>query len=472
MPLLGSRFIALSAGLFTLLASIAYTLVITRRLSTGDLAVLTAVNTALGVAFAFMGYITTWYPRLLSREPQRYNELIAADFMASVISWALYAIYLVLIGVWDVALFAIGYFIILLNSWPAGAYLSIYKQRLSGVLTFISQIIKIIGAFLIRNNPTVYLVLLINMAMSLPTFLSKVARPNFTQAVRFLKMAVKGAPYQTLLLLVSFANAGIIYVIQTGGGSVMLAYYYLLFQITKTVYPSWILTSLMYGSLLKEEDKTRRALLDGAIIIYIHLLVASIMMKTPEWYVALLRPSELDNKELLDAVKFNAIALVIGSFSLHSNTVLLGVEKNIVITLKDKPARAAIYDLATSFLIIFLMHYAVSIKGAVGMVWVFAIWSALSTTYKIFLLGREYYDIVTKLYVPSFLVIVAMYLTPLPLLPYSTEDVISSIVTYIPNSIIIALTTLLYFYVSSKPARIIVNKLLKEIINILKRRSN
>jgi len=65
-----------------------------------------------------------------------------------------------------------------------------------------------------------------------------------------------------------------------------------------------------------------------------------------------------------------------------------------------------------------------------------------------------------------------MYLTPLPLLPYSTEDVISSIVTYIPNSIIIALTTLLYFYVSSKPARIIVNKLLKEIINILKRRSN
>jgi hypothetical protein len=460
----GARLLAVGGGVFTLLVSLIYTLTVTRHLSTQDLALVTVINAALGVAFAFMGYVTTWYPRVLAQEPHRYNELVATELLTSTVAWGIYAAYLATISVYDPALYLLGYLIILLNSWPAGAYLSIYRQRLSATLTYVSQTLKLAGAYMIRSNPTIYLVLLVNILMAIPTFLSKVAKPNFGGVIHFLKTALRGGPFQTLILLNSLVNALVIYAIQLAGGGPLLAYYYILFQITKSVYPSWILTSLMYGSLLKEEDKVRRSLLDGAVIISIHLLAAAIMLKTPQWFIALLRPTEINNQPLIEAVAYNSLALILGSYSLHINTVILGVEKNIVITLKDKPAKALIYDLATSPLIITLMYYTSASLSAKGMVLTFALWSALSTVYRLKLLGSQYRPLATQLYLPTLAAFLAIYLTPLPTIPYNTENIITTITTYMPNALLIGATSYLYLYALSPPTRTITKILINKII--------
>jgi len=451
MVKLGPRSLAVLGGVYALVASVIYTLVVTRRLPAEELAVLTVFNSGYAIALSILGYVTNWYPRVLAKEPERFSELAGAGVLASFLAWVSLVVYIAIYGKFDAAVLALGLTLLILSAWPAGAYLSIYRQKTLALLGYVSQTAKLAGAFIVRLNPTTSTVLLINIAMSLPTAVAKLARPRIRLAT--LKELFRGAPYQTLSLFSALIGGLATYAVFIAGGDLLLSYNYVLFQIGKSVYPALAIVPLMYGSLLAEANKLRRALLDGAVLLYLYLVAAAVMAKSPEWYIALLRPSELGSVPLIEAVWLNGAALLASGILLHADTVLKGAEEKTVFTLRDKPAKALMLDIASAPFTITLTYLLAKAHGALGMVIAFTISGSLSVAYRLWLLGRGYLPLLTKLYLPAAAALALIYAAPIPLLPYIRGGALETILTYLPNAVLLGGLTLALFAVSSPAAK-------------------
>ncbi len=451
MAKLGPRLLAVLGGIYALVVSIIFTLIVTRRLPTEELAVLTVFNAGYAIALAIPGYVTTWYPRLLAKEPGRFSELAGAGVLAALLAWVSLAVYIAAYGKLDAATLALGLALLILSAWPAGAYLSVHRQKTLALLGYVSQTAKLAGAFLVRLNPTVATVLLINVVMSLPTALAKLTKPKISPAT--LRELIRGTPYQTLYLLSTLTGGLATYAVFAAGGDSLLSYNYILFQIAKSVYPALSILPLMYGSLLTETDKLRRALLDGAALLYLYLVAAAVMAKSPEWYIAVLRPSELGNAQLTEAAWLNGVALLASGIWLHVDTTLKGVEEKTVFTHRDRPAKALMFDIAAAPLTLTLIYLLAKTHGAPGMVVAYAISSSLSAAYRLKLLGRGYIPLLTKLYLPAAAALALIYVTPIPLLPYVKGGAAETILTYLPNAAALAATTLGLMVAFSQPTR-------------------
>jgi hypothetical protein len=451
MVKLGTRSLAVLGGVYALVASVIYTLVVTRRLPAEELAVLTVFNSGYAIALSILGYVTSWYPRVLAKEPERFSELAGAGVLASLLAWTSLAVYIAVYGKFDAAVLALGLTLLILSAWPAGAYLSIYRQKTLALLGYVSQTAKLAGAFIVRLNPTTSTVLLINIAMSLPTAVAKLARPRIRLST--LKELIRGAPYQTLNLFSALIGGLATYAVFAAGGDLLLSYNYVLFQIGKSVYPALSIVPLMYGSLLAEANKLRRALLDGAVLLYLYLVAAAVMAKSPEWYVTLLRPSELGSVPLIEAVWLNGAALLASGILLHADTVLKGAEEKTVFTLRDKPAKALMLDIAAAPLTITLTYLLAKAHGAPGIVIAFTISGSLAAAYRLWLLGRGYLPLLTKLYLPAAAALALIYAAPIPLLPYVRGGALETILTYLPNALLLGGLTLALLAASSPAAR-------------------
>jgi hypothetical protein len=237
----------------------------------------------------------------------------------------------------------------------------------------------------------------------------------------------------------------------------------MLFQIYKSVYPALAIVPLMYGSLLAEGNKLRRALLDGAVLLYLYLVAVAVMAKSPEWYIAVLRPSELGNVQLARAVWLNGFALLASGIWLHVDTTLRGVEEKVIFTLRDRPAKALMFDVAVAPATIMLTYLLAKTYSALGMVIASAITSILTASYRLKLLGRSYLPLLTRLYLPALSTLVMLYILPIPLLPYMKGGVVETIATYVPNAVILATAVLGLFVALSPPAREALSILLRRL---------
>lgn len=196
----------------------------------------------------------------------------------------------------------------------------------------------------------------------------------------------------------------------------MLYYGFVLFQLSKMVYPALTIVPLMYGSLLTAADKERRALVDGAIILFLYAVPAAVMLKAPEALLAVLRPQELGNGELLAAMRLNAVALLLSGVQLHAWNVLLGVEPREILTLRDRPAKALLLDIAFFPANVLLTYVAVSRLGAVGLVAANAAALAYSAVVRLYYLPM--WKPLLALYLSHFAALgAAVLVPPLPLQP-------------------------------------------------------
>jgi len=453
MTKLGARVLGVLGGFYALVVSLVYTLIVTRRLQLSDLATLTVFNAGYGIATAFLGYATTWYPRILAKEPHRISELASVGLLVSILAWVIFTVYMALLGKFYASIAVLALILLVLASWPLGAYLLIYQQRLLALLGYVSQTIKLGGAYFIKSYPTVEVVLSVNVAMSLPTIFVKRIALKFSNVIPTLKELIRGAPYQTLSILATLAGAGVTYVISLGGGDALLAYNYLLAQVVKAVQPALPVVTLMYGSLLVVEDKLRRALIDGTIMLYIYLVVAAVVAKNPEWYLLVLRPSEATNTELLSAVRLNGFAFIAWGLLFHADTVLKGMEEKPIIGLKDKPAKALMLDISTYPVMYLLTYVMIKTYGVSGLVISSAITSAVMLIYRLVLLGSAFLVLGKKLYLPTILALFTLYVIPIPQFPYAGGPILTTILSYVPNAVILATVTLVLFAALSPPAR-------------------
>ncbi|MGB9622997.1 MAG: hypothetical protein ACPL07_04040, partial [Candidatus Bathyarchaeia archaeon] len=315
-----------------------------------------------------------------------------------------------------------------------------------------------------RNNPSVYAVIGISIIISLPQILTKLVKPRFRNIFNIIKTFIKGAPYQTLYLVTVSAGGLITYATLLAGGDKLLSYSFIFFQLGKSIFPAMTILSLMYGSLLKEHDKLRRALFDGAITLYLVTALAVIMAKTPQWYIAILRPAELNNTELLTAVELNAYTFLLWGINIHLDTVLKGVEEKEIFTLRDKPAKAMLFDLTTTLLNAALTYILSKTYGAVGLVLAPIIPLTLSIAYRNYLLGRGYIPLTTKLYLPAILTLITTEIAPIPVPPFSTSTLLETIIGFVPTFTVLATITALTMLALSPPVRQLLKKLIKATI--------
>ncbi|MFN3805201.1 MAG: hypothetical protein ACK4SY_09105 [Pyrobaculum sp.] len=424
---MGSRAIALASGVVSLVASFMFALVVTRRLLPQDLALLAVVNTAVAIATTVAGYASAWYPRILSREPNAYGELLAAGLILAAVGWAAGVFYILLFSPWLAAgleILTLYLAVTLLSTTPAAAYLSVHRQRLSALLSLAAQAIKMGGVWAVRMWPTAASVLLLNALMSLPTALAVRARPRLN--LKTFKTLAAGAPFQTLVLLTTLAGSTVVYAIAAAGGDTALYYNMLLFQMSKALYPALSIVPLMYGSMLTSGVE-RRALIDGAIYTAVLLAVSATMLNSPQVFLALLRPQEVENDALLTAVRINAIALILWGFALHHAwPTLMAEEKKTIISTRDKPSRALALELAATPAVAILHYLAVLHHGAVGLAAAGTIWGLYTLAVKL-----RYVEIrralATRLYLPTALALgVTTLLPPLPHTP--RVEVINAVV--------------------------------------------
>jgi len=415
-----SRVLAILGGGLSLVASLVFSLAVTRRLPPEDLAVLNLVNSAYAIGTNIMAYVTAWYPRILARNPGAYEGLFAAGLLTAGIAWAAAVGYLFLFlpyGAWDFVILVLLGVMFLLYAVPAGAYLSVHRQELAATLGIVSQAIKIGGALVIRLSPTVDTALLINILVSLPQALSMRIMPAFRKAIPLLVYLIRGVPFQSLILISAILNGLMQYVIVTAGGAIMLYYVFILLQLSKIVYPVFNIVTLMYGSLLATSNKESRALVDGALILFFYVVPAALMLKEPELLLAVLRPQELNNTDLLIAIKLYGITLLLSGIHLHASNVLLGFESKEVIILKDRPAKALLLDIAFFPVNAVLTYTAVSRLGIIGFVTTTIIWHIYSLGNRLYYLPIRR-SLIIKLYFPLFVALIPPVLAPrLPLRP-------------------------------------------------------
>jgi len=456
------RLLAVVGGIIAILASLVFSLSISRRLSPSDLAILNLVNSAYAIGTTIMAYVTGWYPRMLAKDSGAYGALFAAGLLAAGVAWATAAGYLFLFahyGAWDPVLLALLGAMFVLYAVPAGAYLSVHRQRLAAALGAVSQLVKIGGALAVRQHPTVEAVLVVNVLMSLPQALAVRIKPAFRGALPALLRLMRGAPFQTLSLVNTLLNGLMQYVVAAAGGAVMLYYGFVLFQLSKMVYPALTIIPLMYGSLLTAADKERRALVDGAIILLFYTVPAAVMLKAPEVLLAVLRPQEMSNGELLLAMRLNAIALLLYGMQLHAWNTLMGIETKDILTLRDRPAKALFFDIMFFPLNALLTYVAVSRLGAVG-------WIATSILALV-------YSLTARLrYIPSWRPLLMLYLShfmalgvtavipPLPLRPSS--NIFTALIVATTYTFYVTIPVIIILFAVSPIYRYLLFRLLKQ----------
>jgi len=457
-----SRLLAVVGGIITILASLIFSLSISRRLSPSDLAILNLVNSAYAIGTTIMAYVTGWYPRVLAKDPGAYGNLFAAGLLTAGVAWAAAAGYLFLFahyGAWDPELLALLGAMFVLYAVPAGAYLSVHRQRVAAALGAASQLVKIGGALAVRQHPTVEAVLTVNVFMSLPQALAVRVKPAFRSALPTLLRLLRGAPFQTLSLVSTTLNGLMQYVVAAAGSAVMLYYGFILFQLSKMVYPALTIIPLMYGSLLTVADKERRALVDGAILLLFFTIPAAVMLKAPEVLLAVLRPQEVSNEELLVAMKLNALALLLYGMQLHAWNTLMGIEPKDILTLRDRPAKALFFDIAFFPVNALLTYIAISQVGVVG--WMATIILALV------------YSLTARLrYIPSWRPLLMLYLShfvalgvvaiipPLPLRP--SASILTALISVTIYTFYIAIPIITTLLTVSSVYRYLLFRLLKQ----------
>jgi len=130
----------------------------------------------------------------------------------------------------------------------------------------------------------------------------------------------------------------------------------------------------------------------------------------------LLRPQGLGNGELLAAMRLNATALLLSGIHLHAWNVLLSVEPREILTLKDRPAKAPLLDIAFFPASVVLTYALVSKLGAVGLVAANAVALAYSAGVRLYYLPM--WKPLLALYLSHFAALGAAALAPpLPLQP-------------------------------------------------------
>ena len=102
-----------------------------------------------------------------------------------------------------------------------------------------------------------------------------------------------------------------------------------------------------------------------------------------------LRPSELGSAQLVEAVWLNGFALLVSGIWLHVGITLRGVEEKAIFTLRDRPAKALMFDIAVAPATI-MPIYTAKIYGAPGMATAFVISSTLMAPCRLRLPGRSY----------------------------------------------------------------------------------
>jgi hypothetical protein len=165
----------------------------------------------------------------------------------------------------------------------------------------------------------------------------------------------------------------------------------------------------------------------------------------------------------VEAVWLNGVALLISGIFLHVETTLRGVEEKVIFTLRDKPAKALMFDVATAPTIITLTYLLAKFYGAPGMVIATTVAGILMVSYRLKLLGRDYLPLLTRLHLPALSTLIILYILPIPLLPYVKGSAIETVATYIPNAVILATATLGLFAALSPPAREALSILLKRL---------
>lgn len=411
-----SRALAVVSGALSLVASLVFALVVSRRLPPEDLALLNVFNSAYAIGTSITAYVTGWYPRVLAREPAAYGRLFAAGLVLGLGGWAAGVSYLFLFAARglevDWPILALLGAMLALHVVPAGAYLSVYRQTTAAALGVVSQVVKIGGAQLVRTHPTAETALLISLFMSLPNAVAVRKKPDFSQWRKALREVVQGAPFQTLATLATSGGALLQYAVILGGGVAALYYGYLLFQFSKMVYPALAVVPLMYGSMLLAEKIEKRALLDGALLIYIYLAASALMLNAPQYLIALVRPQELTSQVLINAMTLNSVALLLSGVYIHISNVMMAEEKKPILSIRDRPAKALLFDLATTPLWFALAFYLVALYGAVGLV---AVWIVSSLTSIAVRLRYVYTkSVMPKLYAPGAAALAATYLLPRP----------------------------------------------------------
>ena len=280
-------------------------------------------------------------------------------------------------------------------------------------------------------------VLAVNVLMSLPQALAVRVKPAFRGVLPTLLRLVRGAPFQTLSLVTTTLNGLMQYVVVAAGGAVMLYYGFLLFQLSKMVYPALTIIPLMYGSLLIVANKERRALVDGAIILLFYTIPAAVMLKAPEVLLAVLRPQEVGNEELLVAMGLNALALLLYGMQLHAWNTLVGMEPRDILTLREKPAKVLLLDLAFFPANALLTYTIVSKLSVIG--WMIAV--IISLVYSLSI--RVYYlpirrQLLASLYFPHFGALASVMLVP-PLPLQQSSNVGMALIIAITYAIYIAI---------------------------------
>jgi len=116
---------------------------------------------------------------------------------------------------------------------------------------------------------------------------------------------------------------------------------------------------------------------------------SAVSIGATEWYIAVLWPSELGSAQLVETVWLNGFALIASGIWFHVNTTLRGVEDKVIFTLRDRLAKALMFDIAVAPATI-MPTYTAKIYGAPGMATAFVISSTLMAPCRLKLPGRSY----------------------------------------------------------------------------------
>jgi len=225
-------------------------------------------------------------------------------------------------------------------------------------------------------------------------------------------------------------------------------------------YPANAIISLMYTSLLVAEDKEKRKrmLVDGAIILFLYLIPSALMLKAPEVLLSLIRPQEINNTEFVNVIKINAVAFLLSGIYEHASKVLLGIEAKEIFTLRDKPTKALMLDIALFPVIALFTYITVSKLGVMGLVVSNAVNVFCSIGVRLYLIPIRR-PLIRLLYLPTFVALgVTALLPPLPL--RLSTDVITALLTVFVYALYISIPVVVVLLATSQTYRYLVSRTL------------
>ena len=89
---------AVLGGVYVPVVFAVYTLMVARHLLTKGLATLIVFDASYAIALTILGYVTVWCLCVFARRSERFAELTWAALLASLLAWALPAVYMAICG--------------------------------------------------------------------------------------------------------------------------------------------------------------------------------------------------------------------------------------------------------------------------------------------------------------------------------------------------------------------------------------